>query len=329
MRLQDIDSGLPVTFSNSNSVSFGTNGDAITAAAFGSVAAGTQSAMGAGQAVVFSNSNNVTFGMSGSATVTASYSLSTAPQALAAGTQTATSGTVVFSTQGMSFGMAGSTVTALAAPTMAWWSNVNEGWGINGIFSTNESLVVAPLNVVAPIQGVMTISTMLIPTGAFALQTTSSGSFNFCFGLYTLNASTLSLLNSVSTQVTWAAVSNNSTAFSGWRWLSFHSSQWSTTPVVSQTDYWYAWVVQSSNATQNFQYPANPTGSLVNRQGTIGVNNSTGSSFLDRPFWGVLSATTAALPASIASNALSFNTGTLNYGSAMLPVVFNNLRQSF
>lgn len=103
-----------VVFSNSNSVSFGVNGQTVTASIstlpetpFG-ISAGTQSVSTG--TLVFSNSNNVTFGMSGSSRVTASASFpAETPFAISAGTQSVSTGTMVFSdSNGISFGMSGS-----------------------------------------------------------------------------------------------------------------------------------------------------------------------------------------------------------------------------
>jgi hypothetical protein len=106
-----------IVFSNFNNVSFGFNGNTITASsnAVGAgpeVAAGTQTATPG--TVIFSNSNNVVFGMSNSSIVTASV----LGQGIAAGTQTASTHTVVFSnSNGVSFGMSNSSVLTMSVST--------------------------------------------------------------------------------------------------------------------------------------------------------------------------------------------------------------------
>jgi hypothetical protein len=72
-----------VVFSNSNGVSFGMNGQTITAtvtpgAAAGIAAAGAGTQTATSGSVVFANSNGITFGMSGSSQITASFSVRTA-----------------------------------------------------------------------------------------------------------------------------------------------------------------------------------------------------------------------------------------------------------
>lgn len=130
-----------VVYSNSNNVSFGLNGSTVTGSA----------SFPAQTAFVLSNSNNVSFGTNGSTvTASASYSQSTAPGALAAGTQTATSGTMVFAnSNGISFGMSGSTqITAsyTVPSTAGHISAVNVSAGTtsqnltNVVFSNSNAL---------------------------------------------------------------------------------------------------------------------------------------------------------------------------------------------
>lgn len=114
-----------VVFSNSNGVSFGVNGQTITAsvspsgAGIGAVAAGTQTATSG--TIAFVNSNGLTFGMSGSSQITGSYTVPAVPpqtvqpgiQSVSAGTTRVTTGEVVFSnSNGISFGADGQTITA-------------------------------------------------------------------------------------------------------------------------------------------------------------------------------------------------------------------------
>lgn len=164
-------------FSNANGVSFGVNGQTMTASvspAAGDgvniISAGTQSANTTGT-VVFSNSNNVSFGMTNNSIVTASasYSQSTAPGALAAGTQTGTSGTMLFSdANGITFGMSGSTrITAshnaltsqsnqavsftsgsVAFQTLSFTNSngISFNSGTQGIFASHNALTTAALS---------------------------------------------------------------------------------------------------------------------------------------------------------------------------------------
>lgn len=105
-------------FSDSNGMSFGMNGSTITGTFAAIKSLQVNGSTVTNGAVVITNGNNVSFGFNGSTiTASASYSQSTAPGALAAGTQTATSGTIAFlNGSGVTFGMNGSTaITASVA----------------------------------------------------------------------------------------------------------------------------------------------------------------------------------------------------------------------
>jgi hypothetical protein len=110
-----------VILSNSNGVSFGLNGQTVTASVNAlTFSAGTSS--GALGSIVLSNSNNVSFGLNGS-TITASAG-GVGGGGIAgiagSGASTVTSGTVVFAnSNGISFGLNGSTMTAVATQGVA------------------------------------------------------------------------------------------------------------------------------------------------------------------------------------------------------------------
>ncbi len=104
-----------IIFSNTNGVSFGVNGQVITASvapAGGLVnfSAGTTSRSLTN--IVFSNANGVSFGLDGS-TITASVGAGGAAGTISAGTTDVALGKVIFSnSNGVSFGLNGSTLTA-------------------------------------------------------------------------------------------------------------------------------------------------------------------------------------------------------------------------
>jgi len=114
--------GPSIVFSNSNNVSFGVNGNTVTASVSGggaALSAGTQS--GNTGTIVFSNSNGISFGMSNSSIVTASYSVPSTAGLISAinfsaGTTSNNLSAITFSnSNGVSFGLNGSTVTASVA----------------------------------------------------------------------------------------------------------------------------------------------------------------------------------------------------------------------
>ena len=110
-----------VVFSNSNNVSFGVNGQTVTATVtvpaetpFG-ISAGTQS-ISTGT-LVFSDSNGISFGMSGSSRITASYTVPT--QTVQAGSFTITGNTAANSTGTIAAGL----VVNASTNITAWMSN--------------------------------------------------------------------------------------------------------------------------------------------------------------------------------------------------------------
>lgn len=108
-----------VVFSNSNGVSFGLNGSTITASAAGgggafsagiSTSGNTSGTTGLANAqMVFVGGNNITLSQNTGAGGSNTIVISAAQGGIAAGTQTATSGTLVFAnSNGVTFGMSGS-----------------------------------------------------------------------------------------------------------------------------------------------------------------------------------------------------------------------------
>lgn len=149
-----------VVFSNSNNVSFGMSGNTITATVSGGAAVtGGVSALGVstvGQTagstgttigtIVFAAIGNITLSQvtaAGSlATISFIASQSTVPAAFAAGTQTATSGTVVFSnSNGISFGMSNSSViTASADAVRSISAGTTNATGNQIVFSNSNGI---------------------------------------------------------------------------------------------------------------------------------------------------------------------------------------------
>ncbi len=120
-----------VIFSNSNNITFGLDGQTLTASFAGgpggggvAISAGTESATSG--TVVFSNSNGVTFGMSDS-TVTASIATSLTNIRVSAGTTSNLLSAITFANgSNVSFGLNASTITASVASSL---TNVNVSAG--------------------------------------------------------------------------------------------------------------------------------------------------------------------------------------------------------
>ncbi len=195
------------------------------------------------------------------------------------------------------------------SPTLTVWAN-NFGSGSGAVQGTaNMSLLVFPLSP-APgmFPGIMTASTLLLGMSGnlTATASSSSHSFSVSLGLYTLaNSTQLSLMNSASTTFgTGAGATGNSSMYHGPRQLSFHSSQWSVVPALSQTQYWIGLWMRSSNlavpmSVSGFRWMG-PSFS-----GLLGVGNTDSSASRPFPGMGVFSGTfSSAMPGSIAFSQL-------------------------
>ena len=307
-------------FANGNGVSFGLSGSTVTASVAASLTAINISGGTTSQNLtnfVFANGNGVTFGLSGS-TMTASVAAGLTNVVFSAGTSSAALSAVEFdNANGVSFGLNGASVTA-----QIMTANYYENAGAFGLSNTgitayvftgsHRSLIVNPLDGIDrnfPVN--INASTMMWQMSLSGSTATMSQVFTskFFWGVYTANKNTLSLLNSGSVSFGFnAANTNNSTAQAGIRFLTVHSSLWSSSPqFVAGSEYYFAWFWSSAGVL-------NQTGSLFGNRiydthqhsGTIGVNPSTATSMGYNGLWmGVYTATTSALPTAIQSNELN------------------------
>jgi hypothetical protein len=131
---------------------------------------------------------------------------------IAAGTQTATSGTVVFSnSNNVTFGMSNSSVVTLSignvATTVSAFSH-NAEWISN--FTVQQGIL-SLQRVTIPANVTMSTAVLLMDlTGNNA----STGGITVSFGIYTMSGSTASLSTSFSGNTTWTSASTNTTASS-------------------------------------------------------------------------------------------------------------------
>lgn len=190
-----------VVFSNSNGVSFGVDGQTITASFSGGGGITSQSVQtqnmvsinGSTGSIVFSNSNNVTFGGNAS-TITASASFAQSAQPVAA---SASNGSFAFSTLGFSnangvtFGTsAGSLITASIAASAAnsiGFSGGTSSANLNSIIFSNSNGVSFGLNgstMTASVPAGVAPGSLSAGTASVALgQVVFSNSNNVSFGL--------------------------------------------------------------------------------------------------------------------------------------------------
>jgi hypothetical protein len=154
--------------------------------------------------IVFAGIGNITLSQStaagSNATITISGSQSTAPAAIAAGTQTGTSGTIVFSnSNNVTFGMSGSSVvTASVANTLKLFSH-NADW-ISNFTVQNATFSLVKFSLPINMTGTRMLFAMDL-TG----NTNSTGALTISAGIYTMSGSTASLSTSASQQISWTS----------------------------------------------------------------------------------------------------------------------------
>ena len=240
------------SFANSNGVSFGINGQTVTASvnplAGGGIALSAGSQIATSGTAVLANSNGVTFGMSGSSQVTASVA---AIKTISAGTTNIVGPGMSFAdSNGLTFGANGSTITAsytqstapgaLAAGTQTATTGTMVFANSNAIsFGANGATITAKLpsisfwenpkvalvaNAVTPSSNAVNLSlqrisvpfqisaTRLDLLGALTVAGSTAGSFTLSAALYTFASSTLSTVSSSSIGVTFNSGTNSTAA---------------------------------------------------------------------------------------------------------------------
>lgn len=220
------------------------------------------------------------------------------------------------------------TISGLPTPTLSYYDILGDMKGsatsqwrapatANGtwfFFPINSPMDVFPGN--------MTASTIRMDmSGSNTVTTASTGSWtlSMSMAIYTLNGSTLSLLNSGSTSMgSGAANASNSSLYHGFRWLTMHSSQFSVAPVFTRDEYWGAIAFRSSGEAKLMSMLGGQFAAVgsANRSGFLGVGSSTGSStMIEYPFLGMYTATSTAPPTSVTKGqiARANNTGSVNF----------------
>lgn len=323
--LSDHSHGNPVLFLTNLSGTTNSASDGFTLSLSAATAAPSPVFVSAGTTgqslatIQFNNGNKVSFGLDGS-TITATVDLIRVGLSTAGNTSgdtgTIQGGQVVFagingitcsgSVNGVSQTIS---ISGLSEAQLSYWDNMVPGQASGGFSSKafqHNTLWIAPFKVVdRRWEANMTISTfnvLLSVNGSSATQSAAHTS-NFSFGIYRLiNNLSISLVDSVSTQIALAANASNSTAWQGIRWVTVHSSQWSSQPVLSAGETYYIGIIASSagasNQTCNFmgQY----AWATNVHSGTLGRSQSgLGTSQGFYPIIGHYSVTTGSFPDTI------------------------------
>lgn len=212
-----------------------------------------------------------------------------------------------------------------AAPTLSLFENIAVGASTTSALG-NATLNIYPLTpgeVIFP--GNMTVSTMFLNLSG-TVSTGAGFTRSVSVGFYTIvNSTQLSLAFSASTSFgTGAGNMNINDSFAGFRWLTFHSSQWDNPPAFSGTNYRMGVWNRSSGGTQTFNFYGIQTvvGSAV-RSGFISSGSSNDASLGFSPLAGVFSVTfSTAMPASIHASDISKPVAAMQFAPHF---VFNNM----
>lgn len=210
----------------------------------------------------------------------------------------ATTGTIVFSnSNGVTFGINGNTITA----------SVNAGGGGNTLYAYNGGAMSAPVVAGQVGQGSLNVRPITVASPVVydravfplnysqATNSTLTASLSMWMGIYTQNANTLSLLSSASVSV---SVNGSGTASSS-VYVGPRMFTLGFTNTLTAGQYWIGVVSRTSTAGANAsisQFLVSQVNS--NFSGLWGVSSSVTQQWA--PGWGTYSATTSAMPASIA-----------------------------
>lgn len=249
--------------------------------------------------------------------------------AVAASGGTISTGVASFvNANGVSFGVDGQTLTARAVPNLnnSLWANLYaHGTTMSSLGATVQgSLMLFPLNPNGDLRfpGIMTVSSMYVGMSGSQTNTggtSSAASFTYSFGLYTLNASTLSLLNSGSASFALASGSGATSGLHGPRFLPVATSAWSADLVLSNDIYYMGVVMATSSQTRSVLYLGWRFMNTNQWSGFLGSATSSATSRGMFPFAGVM--TTAGIPTTIQASQLN----KANASAGYVPyIVFNN-----
>lgn len=207
--------------------------------------------------------------------------------------------------------------------TMSFYQNMDRG--TNGTLAIPfASMMLQRLNQENDLfPGNLTANTVFLNLTAnmTATSLSSSHTVSVSVGIYSDNATNLSLINSASTTWGLGAATGNTSNYHGPRWLSFVSSQWSSAPTFEQDgDYVFGIIARTANYAPPLSYYGQNYMVSNQRSGFIGTSFATNTSLAQGNYWnGVMN--TTALPTGITSNQVNRN----NASAIFIPhVVLNN-----
>jgi hypothetical protein len=191
-------------------------------------------------------------------------------------------------------------------PTLQFYDNLIPGASSTQVLS-NGGLHVFPFQPAGEVMpgNLSALSVFLNVTGS--PTTGSAFTCSLSIGFYTSSNSTrVDLVFSASTSWgTGAATASISNSFSGWRWLTFASSQFNAAPNFSAgVRYWAAlWTRSSSGGASNFSFFGMNHAMATTRSGMLGANSNSNTTLGWVRFQGVYSVSFATgMPSSLGAS---------------------------
>jgi hypothetical protein len=285
---------------------------------------GTITISAANQTVQTQNLHNVTLGGN---TAGAMAHVSSGTMTLAGGNN------ITLSQNGNAITISGAAGGGGGEITLSRWQNMDRGTSA-ALAVPHNSLFLQRLNQENDLfAGNMTVNTVLFnmsgsgSTGASSTQTIAANTFSLSLGIYTpvaTNNTVLTLINSASTTMGSNAAMPLFAHNHGNRWLSIHSSQWSSAPAFTQGgDYVFGVLARSAGASASRSFIGQSYMNSNQRSGYMGVSTTTGNTTMPHGnYWNAMySVTTAALPGAISGNQVNRNNAT----AVFIPhILFNN-----
>lgn len=312
------------TLLNASNLSFNGLGGATVGFSNGSiqVSGATGGGGGDGGVALYDGANSISSGtarISASGALTASVDGQTLNFSVPATSSLSGAGGISLSTNG-------STIIVSNNNTLNYYQNMDRG-NSSTLAVPFASMMIQRLNQENGLfAGNITANTVLLNMTAnmTATSLSSSHTVSVSIGIYSDNASNLTLINSASTSWALGAATGNTSNYNGPRWLSFVSSQWSSAPKFAQGgEYVFGIRFSTSNYAPPLSYFGQNYMLSNQRSGFIGTSMATATTLGQGNYWnGVIN--TAALPSSIAASQVNRN----NASAIFIPHIILNNRYS-
>ncbi|MGB4957628.1 MAG: hypothetical protein WBO49_04205 [Candidatus Saccharimonas sp.] len=312
------------TLLNASNLSFNGLGGATVGFSNGSiqVSGATGGGGGDGGVALYDGANSISSGtarISASGALTASVNGQTLNFSVPATSSLSGAGGISLSTNG-------STIIVSNNNTLNYYQNMDRG-NSSTLAVPFASMMIQRLNQENGLfAGNITANTVLLNMTAnmTATSLSSSHTVSVSIGIYSDNASNLTLINSASTSWALGAATGNTSNYNGPRWLSFVSSQWSSAPNFAQGgEYVFGIRFSTSNYAPPLSYFGQNYMLSNQRSGFIGTSMATATTLGQGNYWnGVIN--TTALPSSIAASQVNRN----NASAIFIPHIILNNRYS-